>query len=238
MPIARLGLIGGSSVLAAGLVSDCLRRECAARSGGKSGLELFTWHPPAEELTRLLKAEAWEAVAELARPALRGWEAAGISRVLLGASEWEPMAPLLAAATTVPVQSAAAVVAGAAHARNIRALAIVGTRHRQEEERWRDQLGVAGVAAVFPRPADRSRVAQIAEGELARGHCREPSRVMLMRLVAALAGQQAQAVAWAMPELEMLVEAADSPIPLWSTARLLAAAAFEPMAEPTGIAPA
>lgn len=217
-----LGLIGGSSASATALLLDHLREETEDRLGRGHAPEFFSYCLDPQEIRRYLRNDEWGQLAERLIPAVRSLAQAGATAMVLGSSALQVLGGQLAEQSGLPVFGMIEPVAEEARRQNLRCLALVGTRCKAEEETWRQQLLRADIELALPLRADRTLVTAIIDEELSQGHCREPSRVDLMRLLVSLRGQGAQGIVFTQPDLSLLIEAVDFRLPILSAPRLCA----------------
>ena len=92
----------------------------------------------------------------------------------------------------------------------------------------RERLGAAGLSVLVPPEDDVDRVDAAIFDELCRGVLSDATRADLRAVVVRrLAARGADAVALCCTELELLLDPADSPVPLLPSARLHVTAAVE-----------
>jgi len=80
---------------------------------------------------------------------------------------------------------------------------------------------------IVPEEADRAFVHRVIYGELCVGVVREPSREGYSDVNRRLVAEGAQGVVLGCTEIELLITAADSPVPVFPTTRLHVEAAVE-----------
>ena len=96
-----------------------------------------------------------------------------------------------------------------------------------EQNFYRDRLAGHGLTVVTPPREDRAQVHRIIFDELCLGVVRESSRQTYREVIVRLAAAGAQGVVLGCTEIELLVGAADSPVPLFATTRLHVEAAVD-----------
>jgi aspartate racemase len=141
------------------------------------------------------------------------------------------VAPAVEAAVDVPLLHIADAVAGVATRHGWDRLGVLGARWVMEETFYAERLARHGIAAVTPGAEDRELVDSVIFDELTQGRIREESRAAYVRVIERLAAEGAQAVVLACTEIGLLVDPADSPLPLIDSAdahaRALAEVALE-----------
>jgi aspartate racemase len=84
-----------------------------------------------------------------------------------------------------------------------------------------------GLKVLIPDELGRTSVHDIIYKELAQGRASEESRRAYIEVIRELEGRGAQGVILGCTEIPLLIKAADSPIPVFDTTALHAAAAVE-----------
>ena len=102
---------------------------------------------------------------------------------------------------------------------------ILGTNWTMTGPVYPGALGRRGIGWAIPDPADRKIIHDIIFDELCLGIVRDESRSAYVRIIDKLADQSCDAVALVCTEIPLLISAADSPLPILDSARLLAGAA-------------
>ncbi|MCK2037896.1 amino acid racemase [Microbacterium sp. SSW1-49] len=124
--------------------------------------------------------------------------------------------------------------AGAVLARSARtleragaAVIVLGTSFTMEQPFHRERLASHGLTVVVPDADDRAAVHRIIYDELVHGVIREESRAVYRRVIARLVDAGAEGVILGCTEIELLITAADSAVPLFPTAQIHVAAAVD-----------
>lgn len=102
---------------------------------------------------------------------------------------------------------------------------VLATAFTMEQDFYRERLAQHGLAVVTPSAPDRAVVHRITYDELCRGVVREESREVYRAVIARLAERGAEGVILGCTEIKLLVGQADSPVPVFPSTRLPAAAA-------------
>jgi aspartate racemase len=123
----------------------------------------------------------------------------------------------------------------------VRRAALLGTRYTMEHPFWRDRLRERfGIDVIVPAVPDRELVHRVIYDELCRGLIESRSRAAYVDVIdrlGAAAGGGAEAVILGCTEITLLIAPSDSPLPVFDTTALHAAAAVEfCVAPPAGAA--
>jgi aspartate racemase len=118
-------------------------------------------------------------------------------------------------------------VADAALARGCRRLGILGTRYLMEGPVYPSKLEPRGITCAIP-PADaRGKINEIIFGELVYGRTEARARSFFRGVIDELRAEGCDGVVLGCTEIPLLLEQADSPLPVLDSTRLLARAALE-----------
>ncbi|HZF79815.1 MAG TPA: amino acid racemase, partial [Rubrivivax sp.] len=127
----------------------------------------------------------------------------------------------------LPLLHIADATGAALRAAGVRHAALLGTRFTMEDAAIVQErlLQRFGVATTVPDAAGRTLMHDVIYNELCRGVVNDRSRDAVLALIAALQAQGAQAVILGCTEITLLIDAACSPLPVFDTTALHAAAA-------------
>lgn len=221
----KVGLLGGMSWESTAeyyrLINELVRDEL----GGAHSAELVLASVDFATFEPLLAARRWDQVAEFLIEAARTVERAGAEAVVICTNTGHIVADDVAQAVEIPVLHIVDVVAEAIRAAGLSNVGLLGTMFTMTEPFFVERLLEHGISTVVPRTSDRGAVNSIIFDELVVGQIRDISRRDLVGIIDRLAASGAQGVVLGCTELELLVSAADTTVPLFPTARLHAEAA-------------
>ena len=96
-----------------------------------------------------------------------------------------------------------------------------------EQSFYSDRLATHGLEVVVPGPEDRALVHRVIYDELCVGIVSDESRAAYQAVIGRLVGDGAEGVLLACTEIELLITAGDSPVPVFPTTQLHVAAAVD-----------
>ena len=216
----RFGIIGGLSARETAFCAEILHAELAERCDAGRGPELLTYSLNPQEVRRLVSTGDWPRLVAKVANAAEALVGAGAGGLLLASSSLHIAAQQVELIVAAPVWWLTDPVIEYLREERIYCAVVIGTRCLPEEEIWRARMrGSAAIRLVLPLEEDRELVARIIDCELAYGVTRESSRVELMRLMVTLKNRGAEAIILAAPELSLLIEEGDVPLPLFCATR-------------------
>jgi aspartate racemase len=222
--VRRLGLIGGLSWESTRLYYDAINRAVAARLGGVHSAPLIVdsldFAPIAQAQAEGRWNDAGAAIVEAAERLHR----AGVEAVAIGSNTMHKCADAVRAAVPLPLIHIVDPLREAlAHDGRSRPL-LLATRFTMEQDYIRAPLGEAGIEASIPGDEDRATIHRIIYDELVRGTVTEASRDAFLAIIAKGRDSGADSVILGCTEIGLLVNAENSPLPVYDTMALHAAA--------------
>lgn len=220
----RLGLIGGLSWESTRLYYDAINRAVAAHLGGAHSAPLIIdsldFAPIAEAQAEGRWDDAGAAIVDAARRLHR----AGVEAVAIGSNTMHKCAEQVRAAVPLPlihiVDPLREALAEDGRTRPL----LLATRFTMEQDYIRAPLAEAGIEASIPGDEDRATIHRIIYEELIRGVVTEDSRDAFLAIIAAGREAGADSVILGCTEIGLLVNAENSPLPVYDTMALHAAA--------------
>ncbi|GAA0279670.1 aspartate/glutamate racemase family protein [Streptomyces polychromogenes] len=222
-----IGLIGGMSWESTAEYYRLLNEFTRERLGGLHSARCVLYSVDFAEIERLQVQGRWAEAAEVLAEAGRSLERAGADMVLICTNTMHKVADQVEAAVSVPLLHLADATAQAVRDAGLRRIGLLGTAFTMEEDFYRDRLAAGGLEVRVPDAAGRSVVHRVIYEELCLGVVREESRWAYRHIIEELVAQGAEGVVLGCTEIELLVGPQDSPVPVFPTARLHAAAAVE-----------
>lgn len=159
-----------------------------------------------------------------------GWacERAGADCLVLCTNTMHIVAEQIAEAVGVPLIHIADATADAIKAAGVETVGLLGTRFTMERDFYTGRLiDPHGLTVLVPDDAGRTTVHDIVYNELVHGHIRAASREVYQSIIADLMAAGAQGVILGCTEIPLLIQQEHSPVPVFDTTYLHAAAAVE-----------
>ena len=169
----------------------------------------------------LLGGTSWESTAEYYRLINRE-----VGR-RLGGLHSARLAPAIEGAVAIPLLLLADATARAVVDAGVRRVGLLGTAFTMEQDFYVDRLRTHGLDVLTPDAVGRADVHRIIYDELCLGIVRDESRAIYRGVIERLVAAGAQGIVLGCTEIELLVTADDSPVPVFPTTRLHVEAAVE-----------
>jgi len=215
-----IGLLGGMSWESSAEYYRLANQLVRDRLGGLHSARLVLASVDFADVERLQVAGLWEEAGQLLGEVARGVEAAGAEMLLLCTNTMHKVADQVQAAVSIPLLHLADATAAAVRLDGLSTVGLLGTAFTMEQDFYRDRLAGHGLHVLVPDAADRAAVHRIIYEELCLGVVREASRQAYRRVIERLVAAGAEGVILGCTEIELLVGAADSSVPVYPTTRL------------------
>ena len=175
---------------------------------------------------RLIDDDRWDAVGEMILESAGRLVRSGAQLLICPDNTVHQGLDLIRERSPAPWIHIAEEVADEARRRGFKRLAILGTRFLMEGPVYRSKLANASIDYRVPNTEQRTRINQIIYDELVYARFLPESRAYFQSVIGDLRDDGCDAVALACTEIPLLIGAADSPIPILDSTRLLARAAL------------
>jgi len=220
----RLGLIGGLSWESTRLYYDAINRGVAARLGGTHSAPLIVDSLDFAPIAEAQFEGRWNDAAAPLVEAARRLERAGVEAIAIGSNTMHKCADQVRQAVDLPLIHIADPLRAALAADGRSRPLLLATRFTMEQDFIRGPLAEAGIVATIPAEPARSEVHRVIYEELIRGRLVESSRDAFLATIAAGREDGADSVVLGCTEVGLLVDAANSPLPVYDTLALHSAA--------------
>jgi amino-acid racemase len=215
-----IGLLGGMSWESTAEYYRLANELTRERLGGLHSAPLVLVSVDFAEIERLQVAGEWDEAGRLLAAQAARVEAAGADLLLLCTNTMHLVADQIEAAVSIPFLHLADATARAVRAAGLSRVGLLGTAFTMEQSFYRDRLAAHGLDVVVPDQDDRADVHRIIYDELVLGDVREESRATYRRVIDRLVEGGADGIILGCTEIELLISADDSPVPVLPTTRL------------------
>jgi len=223
-----LGLIGGMTWHSTVDYYRLINQGVAERLGGSHSAELLLLSIDFEPVEALQEKGDWAAMGRLMGEWGLRLEAAGAEGLVICTNTMHRLAGEVARAVKIPLLHIADATGEAVKKAGIATIGLLGTRYTMELDFYRGRLEKEhGLKVLIPEEPGRTAVHDIIYRELTYGKILDESRRTYVAVVEDLVRRGAQGVILGCTEIPLLVKAKDSPVPVFDTTALHAAAAVD-----------
>jgi aspartate racemase len=223
-----IGLIGGMSCESTAHYYARLNERVRDALGGLHSAEILMWSVDFAPIAQMQAEGRWqEAGARLAAIARR-LEGAGAEVIVLATNTMHKVAEAIEAAIDIPFLHIADATAARIREAGKKRPGIMATRFTMEQDFYTGRLREKfGLEAITPDEADRARVHEIIYDELCVGRVSETSRAVFVDVAGRLKAEGADCLVLGCTEVGMLLNAGNSPLPIFDTTLIHADAAVD-----------
>ena len=220
-------MLGGMSWQSTAKYYQLANELIGERLGGLHSARLLLASVDFAEVEQMQREDRWHEAGELLAREAAGLQAAGAELLLICANTMHKVAEQVQQAVDIPLLHLADATAMAVRRRELSTVGLLGTAFTMEQDFYLDRLAAHGLQVLVPEPVDRAEVHRIIFEELVRGEIREDSRQIYREVIGWLTSAGAEGVILGCTEIELLIGAADSPVPVFPTTRLHVEAAVD-----------
>ena len=215
-----IGMLGGMSWESSAeyyrLVNEVVRERLGGLHSARSVLVSVDF----ADIEELQASGRWEQAGKVLAAEAALVQAAGAEVLLLCTNTMHKVADRIQAAVGIPLLHLADTTAAAVRTAGLTTVGLLATGFTMEQDFYRDRLAGHGLTVLIPDADDRAAVHRIIYDELCRGVIRDESRQLYGQTIDRLVAAGAEGIILGCTEIELLIEQADSPVPVFPTTRL------------------
>ena len=222
-----LGIIGGMSWESTQSYYRLINEGIKAKLGNLHSADLLIHSVDFAPIGELQAQGKWEELGDVMVNSGKRLQAAGAQGLLIATNTMHKVAEQVQAATNLPLIHIADATADAIKQQGLTKIALLGTQFTMTEDFYKQRLIDAGLQVLIPDTDARAEVHRIIYDELCQGQLLASSRQYYTQVINELAAQGAEGVILGCTEIGLLISQADSPIPVFDTTAIHAAAAVQ-----------
>ena len=218
-----LGIIGGMSWESTQSYYRLINEGIKAKLGNLHSADLLIHSVDFAPIGELQAQSKWEELGDVMVNSGERLQAAGAQGLLIATNTMHKVAEQVQAATNLPLIH----IADAIKQQGLTKIALLGTQFTMTEDFYKQRLIDASLQVLIPDTDARAEVHRIIYDELCQGQLLASSRQYYTQVINELAAQGAEGVILGCTEIGLLISQADSPIPVFDTTAIHAAAAVQ-----------
>ena len=222
-----LGIIGGMSWESTQSYYRLINEGIKAKLGNLHSADLLIHSVDFAPIGELQAQGKWEELGDVMVNSGKRLQAAGAQGLLIATNTMHKVSEQVQAATNLPLIHIADATADAIKQQGLTKIALLGTQFTMTEDFYKQRLIDAGLQVLIPDTDARAEVHRIIYDELCQGQLLASSRQYYTQVINELAAQGAEGVILGCTEIGLLISQADSPIPVFDTTAIHAAAAVQ-----------
>lgn len=222
-----IGLIGGMSWESTVTYYQQLNELVKERLGGLHSAKIAMYSVDFDEIESCQSSGDWDRSAEILTSAAQGLERAGADLILICTNTMHKVYPQIQAGVGVPLLHIADATADALEQAGVSRVALLGTRYTMCQDFYKSRLIDRGIEVLIPEAEDVELVDRVIFHELCLGQLKPSSKAEFLRIINELAQKGAQGVILGCTEIGLLIQQADTSLPVFDTTLIHAARAVE-----------
>ena len=222
-----LGIIGGMSWESTESYYRLINEGIKAELGSLHSADLLIHSVDFAPIGELQAQGAWDEMGAILANSGKRLQAAGAQGLLIATNTMHKVVDDVQAATNLPIIHIADATAKAIQAQGLTKIALLGTQFTMTQEFYKQRLIDTGLQVLVPENDARAEVHRIIYDELCQGQFLDSSRHYYSQVIKDLANKGAEGVILGCTEIGLLIQQADSPIAVFDTTAIHAAAAVE-----------
>lgn len=222
-----LGIIGGMSWGSTESYYRIINEGIKAELGGLHSADLLIHSVDFGPINTLQETGEWDELGAMMASSGKRLQAAGAKGLLIATNTMHKLFGDVEAATDLPIIHIADATIDAIKAQNLSKIALLGTQFTMTQDFYKQRLIEAGLEVLIPAENERAEVHRIIKKELCVGEFKDSSRQYYIDVISKLAERGAEGVILGCTEIGLLITQDDSPIPVFDTTAIHAAAAVD-----------
>ena len=222
-----LGIIGGMSWESTESYYRLINEGIKAELGNLHSADLLIHSVDFAPIGELQAQGAWDEMGAILAKSGKRLQAAGAQGLLIATNTMHKVIDDVQAATNLPIIHIADATAKAIQAQGLTKIALLGTQFTMTQDFYKQRLIDAGLQVLIPENDARAEVHRIIYDELCQGQFLDSSRQYYSQVIKDLANEGAEGVILGCTEIGLLIQQADSPIAVFDTTAIHAAAAVD-----------
>lgn len=223
-----IGMLGGMSWKSSAEYYRLVNEGVRDRLGGLHSARCLMWSFDFDDIAVLQREDRWDEAAHLMVEAAQRLERGGADFLVICTNTMHKAYDQMQAAVELPLLHIADPTAARIKADGHRRVGLLGTAFTMEQDFYKGRLAdLHGLDVIVPDAVDRATVHRIIYDELVQGKVEAASRDAYRAVIKRLVAAGAEAIILGCTEIMLLFGPEDSPVPLYDTTGLHAAAAVE-----------
>lgn len=210
-----IGLLGGMSWESTQIYYRELNHRINQQLGGLHSAKMVLLNVDFDPIERLMIQGDWDEITNILLQHCKQIQAAGADFLLIATNTMHKISHQIEQAINIPLIHIADAVGHAVITQNKAKVGLLGTKFTMEQPFYKERLFKQfGIETIIPKQTDRQTVNQVIFDELCLGNFNEQAKQSYLTIIEQMAAQGAEAVVLACTEIGLLVNQADTAVPL------------------------
>lgn len=222
-----IGIIGGMTWISTLDYYRLLNEMVNEKLGGAEAAKVLLYSVNFGEIKKLTEAGDWKAMENIIVSAAKKLEQAGADCILIGANTMHKIAGEVQAAVGIPLIHVAEVTAKAISNKQLKKVALLGTRYTMQLDFYKDKLSEEGIATIIPGEEDINYINNAIYSEMSKSLFLPATKARFISIINDLIQQGAEGIILGCTEIPILIKQEDCPVPVFDTTVIHSRAAVE-----------
>ncbi len=222
-----IGLIGGITWLSTADYYRVLNEMTNERLGGVASAKIILYSVNFEEIKTLTFANDWKGISSQICAAASKLEAAGADCLLICANTMHKIADEVQQVMQIPVIHVAEQTGKTIKEKQIKKVALLGTRYTMELDFYPAKLRALGIETIIPEAVDRQYIHDAIYNEMGKGIFLPATKEKFLSIIQKMARAGAEGIILGCTEIPLLIKQADCSLPVFDTTFIHAKAAID-----------
>jgi aspartate racemase len=222
-----IGIIGGltwvSSLDYYRLVNEMVNEKL----GGAEAAKVILYSLNFGEIKKLTEAGDWKAMEHIIVSAAKKLEQAGADCILIAANTMHKIADEVKGAISIPLIHVAEETAKAISNKQLRTVALLGTKYTMQFDFYKNTLSEHGITAIIPSEEDINYINNAIYSEMSRSLFLPGTKARFISIINDLIQEGAEGIILGCTEIPLLLNQGDCPVPVFDTTEIHTKAAVE-----------
>jgi aspartate racemase len=223
----KIGLIGGITPESTILYYRILNELNSGFLGETHSAEVIINSFDFGKISQLQKESSWDLLDEMMANAGKSLENAGANCIIICANTMHLCIDAVRKKVTIPVIHIAEATAKSILKKQLKKVALLGTKYTMEKDFFIDILASFGIETMIPNLEERDLIHRVIYDELSRGYLNPVSKEKYLEIINRLVKSGAEGVILGCTEIPLLIQQQDVSVPVFDTTEIHATAAFE-----------
>lgn len=216
-----IGLIGGMSWESSAEYYRLINQAVRDQSGPLYSAQSLMYTVNFDQIAEMLNREAWDEIATLLTDVAQRLERGGAECLLLCTNAMHLVAPQLEKSVGIPLFHIVDIVGKEITKLGLKKVGLIGTAFTMEKDFYKERLSQKfGLEVMVPVAHERRIIHQIIFDELVQGKVIPESKAEYLRIMQDLVDQGAEGIILGCTEIMLLINQADSKVPVFDTTSL------------------
>ncbi len=222
-----IGLIGGITPESTIMYYRVLNDLAKDHFGGNHSCKVIIFSVDFGEISKLQSENNWDRLHQIMSDAGKRLKNAGAEIILICANTMHLSIEAVRKTVSVPVIHIAEATAEKIINKQLKTVALLGTKYTMEKDFFINVLNSFGIKTMVPELDDRNKIHEIIYSELSKGILNNTSKQVYLQIIEKLIEDGAEGIILGCTEIPLLIKQADVLKPVFDTTTIHASKAFK-----------